>query len=278
MPLSRTSRTKAIRLPLIGYFRFDDTPLPTSSTKTGPSSTATPVIVPVKKSVPVGAIAGGVVGGVVLLAAIIGLLFYLRRRKRVRPRAQVDLLGEPEPSMAQRAGSNAGPYPGSSSFNQSSNFAPGSSHNLNQSSTFASNGHSNGHSRDLSSSHFQPFRTQDGSSTDEHSFNPYASSGSAGVPNASRTSLGTSAAVSRRLTLRDARQKELESQVSQLRAQLEGAHSNPNQRVLAKQREAEEAVNTCPTSAVSLVLFTFFTGESQSSQPSCRNAGSSASA
>lgn len=83
-------------------------------------------------------------------------------------------------------------------------------------------------------------------------YNPYGSPTlSAGVtPNNGLSS--TTAAQQKRVTLRDARQRELESQVAQLRALMETASSNADHQrvtVLEKQREAEEAVK-CLTSTI----------------------------
>lgn len=54
----------------------------TSGTPSGSTSQAPPGDKKSESSTPVGAIVGGVVGGIAAVAAIIGILFFLRRRKR----------------------------------------------------------------------------------------------------------------------------------------------------------------------------------------------------
>ncbi|KAG8733679.1 hypothetical protein FRC12_018804 [Ceratobasidium sp. 428] len=59
-----------------------NTPSTTDDSTSMSTSTPTPISASSKSGPNVGAIAGGVVGGVVLLGAIVGLVLFLRRRKR----------------------------------------------------------------------------------------------------------------------------------------------------------------------------------------------------
>ncbi|KAG6817766.1 hypothetical protein H0H87_003174 [Tephrocybe sp. NHM501043] len=84
-------------------YTFDDTPTAPNSTTPSRSATSTPMVSqtttavssPSQSSVPVGAIAGGVVGGVVILIGTIFILLFLRRRRH-----RVSTSGVPDESFS----------------------------------------------------------------------------------------------------------------------------------------------------------------------------------
>ncbi|KAH8827301.1 hypothetical protein DL96DRAFT_1710436 [Flagelloscypha sp. PMI_526] len=198
----------------------DDTPVETA-TPTANSSVNT------KKSVPVGAIAGGVVGGVVVIAAIVALIFFLRRRSRKNRRpGPLDLTGgddlaDRQPAMSQN-GLSTTAFLGHSAADTHSSQQP----------SMGTSAYAN------STSHHAAESVADGASS---FYNPYS------VASGPSASSEHSSGLARRATVRDARQRELESQVAELRNQLQAVQAGagaPGQNALSKQREAEEAEKT----------------------------------